>query len=207
MDKKTELINILRAELTLLTTEILQNIHQQDLNGLYKSSRKLYEKMAAINLISKQFGDENALNILKPEKKVNQKQDQTPDNRQDTEEKTTKTNQEKTNPYQKVNQMTFIPKEKPAEKPVENQRKPAKKTPVSGKKINIGLNDKIAFINNLFNGDKKAYTEVIDKLNSFDDYEAALSFIYKEIKPQYNHWEGKDEYEFRLIQLLELKFN
>jgi hypothetical protein len=203
MDKRTELLNILRAEMTLLTKEILQNIHQQDLNELYKSSRKLYEKMAAIHLIDKQFADDNAFNLLLNGQSNTSNETAVTEKPAEKEILNDKT--ENTNPYQKVNQMTFIPKDKPVEKSVENQTETT--IPVSGKKINIGLNDKIAFINNLFNGNEKAYNDVINRLNAFENYESALTYIYKEVKPNFNYWEGKDEYEFRLIQLLELKFN
>jgi hypothetical protein len=181
----------------------LQNIHQQDLNELYKSSRKLYEKMAAIHLIDKQFADDNAFNLLLNGQSNTSNETAVTEKPAEKEISNDKT--ENTNPYQKVNQMTFIPKDKPVEKSVENQTETT--IPVSGKKINIGLNDKIAFINNLFNGNEKAYNDVINRLNAFENYESALTYIYKEVKPNFNYWEGKDEYEFRLIQLLELKFN
>jgi hypothetical protein len=205
MDKKTELLNILKAELTLLTKEILQNIHQQDLDELYKASRKLYEKMAAINLIDKQFGEETAVNLLVSGATENKKTSETltsdnPVKKGINQEK----KQPENNPYQQVNRMNFIPKDKSV-KPTENSRSVS--TNPAGKKINIGLNDKIAFIQNLFEGDHEAYSKVIDKLNAFDSYEAALTYIYQDVKPMFNQWEGKDEYEFRLIQLLELKFN
>ena len=58
----------------------------------------------------------------------------------------------------------------------------------------------------MFKGDADTYTSFIDKLNAFDSYEDALQFINQEIKPLFDNWDGLDEYEFRLLQLLELKF-
>ena len=104
--------------------------------------------------------------------------------------------------------MHFVPKEEketsqPAQPPQSAQ--PVKSS-MRLKKMSIGLNDRISFIKHLFAGDSEYYSFVINKLNAFENYEDALRFINLEIKPQYNDWEGKDEYEFRLLQLLELKF-
>jgi hypothetical protein len=205
MDKRTELTNILRAELTLLTKEIMQNIHQQNLNELYKSTRKLYEKMAAIQVILKEFKDDELLGGFIPQK---QEVKQQSDSKQQKEFTPEKAQPKVENPYQKATQMSFVPKDK-KEQTFENKVEPkvVYSPKFSGKKMSIGLNDKISFINNLFNGSEPDYRQTIERLNAFDDYEAALRYLNVEVKPKYNHWEGKDEYEFRLIQLLELKFN
>ncbi len=43
----------------------------------------------------------------------------------------------------------------------------------------IKLNDKVGFIRELFNGDSQKYTQTIDKLNGFDDFEQAVEFLNK----------------------------
>ena len=72
--------------------------------------------------------------------------------------------------------------------------------------IVIGLNDKIAFIKHLFNGDGESYTRVISQLNSSASLEEANTLIQNAIKPDYNHWEGKEEYEERFLGIVERKF-
>jgi len=214
MTKRNELINILKAELTLLSQEILQNIHQKDTGDLYKSIRKLYEKMAAIHVLDKKIDNPDELIEL-----VSPNKEKTLDNKPDLEEKSSIIEEDKDdnpvekpeetgiirdNPYQQ--DIKFVPKQKET---VETDRvsTPVSRSSAPVKKMSIGLNDRIAFIKNLFEGDEQVYTQVIDNLNAFDDYESALKYIYTKVKPRYNNWEGKDEYEFRLIQLLELKFN
>ncbi|MBR9756849.1 MAG: hypothetical protein GYB39_02110 [Algicola sp.] len=73
--------------------------------------------------------------------------------------------------------------------------------------INIGLNDKIAFIKHLFNGDNKDYDRVLSQLNTASDFEEAHGLIQNMVKPDYNNWEGKEEFEARFMHIIESKFN
>ena len=45
--------------------------------------------------------------------------------------------------------------------------------PVGDLKRSIGINEKFAFMNELFGGNQKHYNEAIEKLNDFSDYDAA----------------------------------
>lgn len=72
--------------------------------------------------------------------------------------------------------------------------------------INIGLNDKIAFLNQLFSGDNKDYENVLAQLNSFKSLGEAEEFLAKEVKPNYNNWEGKTDLEERLMEILATRF-
>ncbi|WP_194766322.1 hypothetical protein [Tamlana sp. I1] len=73
--------------------------------------------------------------------------------------------------------------------------------------FNIGLNDKIAFIKHLFEGKSEDYDRVISQLNTMDSFENALNFIQNMVKPDYNNWVGKEEFEERFIAIIEAKFN
>ncbi|MEW4922174.1 hypothetical protein [Algibacter sp. 2305UL17-15] len=73
--------------------------------------------------------------------------------------------------------------------------------------LNIGLNDKIAFIKHLFDGNTSGYDRVISQLNTISSFEDATHFLETIVKPDYNNWEGKEEFEERLIQIIEAKFN
>lgn len=74
------------------------------------------------------------------------------------------------------------------------------------KGINIGLNDRIAFVKHLFDGSNEEYNRVVSQLSTFDTYEEALSFVENLVKPDYNHWENKEEYASRFLHLIEKKF-
>ncbi len=72
--------------------------------------------------------------------------------------------------------------------------------------IQIGLNDRIAFVKNLFDNDQNDFNRVISQLNTFKTEKEAKRFINKMIKPDYN-WSDKEEYENRLFEIIERKFS
>jgi len=71
--------------------------------------------------------------------------------------------------------------------------------------IQVGLNDRIAFVNHLFDGSQQDFNRVISQLNSFKTEKEAINFINEFVKPDYN-WSNKEEFEQRLINLIERKF-
>ncbi|WP_299883315.1 hypothetical protein [uncultured Lacinutrix sp.] len=73
--------------------------------------------------------------------------------------------------------------------------------------INIGLNDKLAFIKHLFDGKSEDYDRVISQLNTIESFDAADHFIKTKVKPDYNFWLQKEEYSERLMEIIESKFN
>lgn len=75
-----------------------------------------------------------------------------------------------------------------------------------GKTINIGLNDRIGFVKYLFGDSTEDYNRVLSQLNTFSTFEEAKDFIEEIIKPDYNNWEGADEFAENFIALVEKKF-
>lgn len=71
--------------------------------------------------------------------------------------------------------------------------------------LQVGLNDRIAFVKHLFEGNQEDFNRVLSQLNSFKNGNEAKDFINKMIKPDYN-WSEKQDYEERLINLIERKF-
>lgn len=72
--------------------------------------------------------------------------------------------------------------------------------------IQIGLNDRIAFVNNLFNFNQAEFNRVLSQLNTFKTQEEAIRFINSQVKPEYD-WSDKEDYEIRFISLIERKFS
>ncbi|TYB78667.1 hypothetical protein [Bizionia myxarmorum] len=92
---------------------------------------------------------------------------------------------------------------------------PVKKTDPEAKKslndklkrgIVIGLNDKIAFIKHLFDGEGDDYNRVLSQVNTFNSMDEVHNFISNMVKADYNNWEGKEVYETRFLSLIEHKF-
>ena len=75
------------------------------------------------------------------------------------------------------------------------------------KGIIIGLNDRIAFMNHLFANSSEDYNRVLSQLMTFDTFQEAKDFIENMVKPDYNNWEGKDEYAQRFMEIVEKKFS
>ena len=73
--------------------------------------------------------------------------------------------------------------------------------------LQIGLNDKIAFIKHLFDGKSEDYDRVISQINTTSNLEDAERLIQNIIKPDYNDWKGKEEYEERFMEIVQSKFN
>lgn len=71
----------------------------------------------------------------------------------------------------------------------------------------IGLNDRLAFVNHLFQNNNEDYDRVISQLNTMDSFEEISDFIQNIIKPDYSSWEDKGDYEIRFLEILQQKFN
>lgn len=75
------------------------------------------------------------------------------------------------------------------------------------KTISFGLNDRIGFEKKLFGGSSDDFNRVVSQLNTFDNFEEARSFVNDFVKPDYNNWEGAEEFETRFMEIVEKKFN
>lgn len=73
--------------------------------------------------------------------------------------------------------------------------------------INVGLNDRIAFEKRLFGGSSDDFNRVLSQLNTFESFDEAKGFIEDFVKPDYNNWDGKEEYETRFLEIVEKKFS
>ncbi len=74
-----------------------------------------------------------------------------------------------------------------------------------GARIQIGLNDRIAFVNNLFNFSHAEFNKVLTILNAKENETEARNYIHNTLKREYD-WKGKEEIEERFIFLVERKF-
>ncbi|WP_299259414.1 hypothetical protein [uncultured Aquimarina sp.] len=74
------------------------------------------------------------------------------------------------------------------------------------KGINIGLNDRLAFIKHLFDGSSTDYNRVLSQLNTLNSKSGARQFVKNMVKPDYNNWVGKEEYEERFMAIVTNKY-
>lgn len=73
--------------------------------------------------------------------------------------------------------------------------------------LTIGLNDKLAFVKHLFNGSTTDYERVLSQLNTLNSFTEASQFIKNLVKPDYNNWLNKEDYEIRFMEIIESKYN
>ena len=113
--------------------------------------------------------------------------------------------------FASVTNPVFIKKEEEKEQPASSKTIPDNSLPKNlndflGKGIQIGLNDRLAFIKNLFEGSAEDYQRVLSQVQTYSDWEEAQLFIQEMIKPDYNNWEGKEEFEKRFLKCIETNF-
>lgn len=102
------------------------------------------------------------------------------------------------------------PMETPVEKAVETSERTSPKTASLNDKlakgIEIDLNDRIAFVKHLFGNSNEDFNRVMNQLITYDNFFETKSFIDEMVKPDYNDWQGKEEYEERFMEIIEKKF-
>lgn len=99
----------------------------------------------------------------------------------------------------------FEPIEDAKKREEENEKK-SLNDKLKGQSLQIGLNDRLAFIKHLFEGKNEDYDRVISQINTTHSLGEARKLIFEMIKPDYNNWDGKEEYEERFIEIIEGKF-
>ncbi len=70
------------------------------------------------------------------------------------------------------------------------------------KNIAISLNDRLAFINNLFDGEVDDFENTIRYIFSQKEVDVVIEYITEIIKPYYNNWIEKEEYETRFMEII-----
>lgn len=224
MKKKLEL------ELIKIANEILELEGQQDINAMHSVSRKLYEKLTILKFVEDNFDevkpqiDDNAI-----EKKFEELANSFLDDNRNIPESNPHEEDIMIPGMETIKDMVKeMPKEESLEdllsgilpdpvfikrdaeilspteadvKLMNEQRKKSLNDKYRGT-INIGLNDRIAFVKHLFDGNNEDYNRVLSQLNSLSSENEKRTFINQMVKPDHNNWEGKEEFENRFLELI-----
>lgn len=110
--------------------------------------------------------------------------------------------------FERKNPELFPPstETKPAS-PTLKEYRPKSLNETANRGLNIGLNDRLAFIKHLFEGQAADYTRVLSQINTLENFGEAQRFIDENVKPDYNNWANKEEYSNRFMALVERSFN
>lgn len=94
-----------------------------------------------------------------------------------------------------------------AESKIQEDAKKTLNDKLKAKSLTFGLNDKLAFIKHLFDGNNEDFERVVSQVNTSLSFEEANNLIQTIIKPDYNYWDGKEEYEERFMEIIQGRFN
>ncbi len=224
----------LKEELRKLSTDIITARDMNEITDLYEAAKTLYEKLAVLKFIEDKLHDieidvsknviaakfekmANAVlneNSSVPESNPHQEdimipgidtiKDMVSEMPNDVAVDDVLSEFLSKPDYGKNDKELFMPP-----KETENTREAPKSLndKLSNKEIKVDLNNRLAFVKHLFNGSSEDYNRVLSQLGTIDTHERSISFINNMVKPDYNQWEGKEEYEERLLELIERKFS
>lgn len=223
----------LEIELMSIAHNILRLKGKEDVIAMHQESKKLYEKLTILRFIEEHFGDLKPL-VGKSEvvnkfeelaTKVLDRKTLVPENNPHEEDIITPgmdtiKDMVAEMPMQETlediladfrAEPSFVEREipKPAQgiKITEIKPKPVSLNQKLGRGLNVGLNDRIAFVKYLFNNSMEDYNRVISQLNTIQDENEAVNFVYQMVKPDYQNWEGKEAYEERFMEILRKRFS
>tara|TARA_R100001369_G_scaffold72185_1_gene100133 strand:+ start:7714 stop:8466 length:753 start_codon:yes stop_codon:yes gene_type:complete len=223
----------LKEELRKLSTEIITSRNLNDYSALYETARELYEKLAVLKYIEEKLNEveidvsKNAIaakfesmansvlsaNSSVPESNPHEEDIIIPGI--DTIKDMVSEMPGATTIDEVLSQFTnkpdlikndkdlFMPKE------VKTVKTPSTAQSVENgpkKVLKVDLNDRLAFVKHLFNNNMEDYNRVLSQLSTIDSEERSISFITNMVKPDYNNWEGKEDYEQRFMNVIARKF-
>ena len=222
----------LEQEVVQLAQKIINNpLFLKHSGLLLQEIRSIYEKLTILNFLEKNIKDEQEIKKLSQDiEKIYSQVENTKTENTEIHQETPKIHEEKNfekiDFSDKINQnvetknspflediLAQVPQDLVFEQKslINEQVKEPIKTLndkiVSNQNIQIGLNDKLAFIKHLFNGLSEDYTKALLVINQYHSEKECLQFIQQKIKPNYNNWLGKEEYEERFMSIVTKKFN
>ena len=226
----------LKEELIKLSTDIITSRDMNSIADMYEQSKNLYEKLAVLKFIDEKLSDieiDVSKNVIaaKFEKMANavlNANTGVPESNPHQEDiiahpgmdtiKDMVSEMSTESPVDDVltdflgkpdlmknDKELFMPtKEEVAKKEVFSKSLNDK---LNGKEIKVDLNNRLAFVKHLFDGSTSDYNRVLSQLGTIDSEERSVAFIVNMVKPDYNNWEGKEEYVERFMDLIERRFS
>lgn len=224
----------LKEELRKLSTDIITSRNLNEITDLYEAARGLYEKLAVLRFIDKELNDvevdvsksamatkfekmANAVlnaNSSVPESNPHSEDIMTPGIDTIKDMVSEMPNEVPVDEvlaefmakpeYVKNDKELFMPSK---ENGAKRETRPKSLNDRFGNtKIKVDLNDRLAFVKHLFKGSTEDFNRVISQLNTIDSEERSISFITNMVKPDYDHWVGKEEYEERFMTIIQRRF-
>ncbi|MFX0556168.1 hypothetical protein ACOCEA_05190 [Maribacter sp. CXY002] len=224
----------LREELIKMSTDIITSRDLVEITDLYEAAKNLYEKIAVLKFIEEELNDiqvDVSKNVIaekfeKMAKAVLNENTSVPESNPHDEDimipgmDTIKDMVSEMPSQENLEQVltafmgkpNLIKNDKEIFTPSKEdlkEKEPAVKSLNDrfGKKdLKVDLNNRLAFVKHLFNDSTEDYNRVLSQLNTIDTEERSIAFIKNMVKPDYDNWVGKEEYELRFMELIERRF-
>lgn len=214
-----------------MSTDIITSRNMNDLPALYEAAKNLYEKLAVLKFIEEELNDiqvdvsksviaekfeimANAVfrgNASVPENNPHQEDIIIPG--MDTIKDMVSEMPSNDNLEEVLNEFMGKPalmkNDKELFSPTGMEKEEVPKSlndRLSNKELKVDLNNRLAFVKHLFNGSTEDYNRVLSQLSTIHSEERSVAFITNMVKPDYNDWVGKEEYEFRFMELIARRF-
>ena len=225
----------LKAELVKMSTDIITSRNMNEITELYEAAKGLYEKIAVLKFIEEELNDiqvdvsknviaekfekmANAVlsaNSSVPESNPHEEDIITPG--MDTIKDMVSEMPNSDNLEEVLTEFMGKPDLMKNDKEIFMPRKGTRGAEVDvpkslndrfgNKDLKVDLNNRLAFVKHLFNNSTSDYNRVLSQLNTIDTEERSIAFIKNMVKPDYNNWKGKEEYEMRFMELIERRFS
>ena len=217
-----------------MSTDIITSSDINEIKELYEAARKLYEKIAVLKFIEEELNDIQVdvsksviaekfeqmagavlnANTAVPENNPHKEDIMIPgmDTIKDMVSEMPNSENLEGVIGEFMGQPDLMKNDKEFFMPSNETIKATQETPKSlndrlgNKDLKVDLNNRLAFVKHLFNDSTEDYNRVLSQLNTIDTEERSVSFIKNMVKPDYNNWEGKEEYEMRFMELIERRF-
>ena len=225
----------IKEELVRLSTDIITSRELTNLSELYVRARNLYEKLAVLKFIEEKLKDVEVdvskselgskfesiasavlnENKMVPETNPHEEDIITPgiDTIKDMVSEMPGGEELEEVLRRLLDKSEFVKNDKdivspnvPRELPKQAVAKSLNDT-LTARQISVGLNDRLAFVKHLFEGDAEAFNRILSQLNKIDSQNDSFEFIEKKVKPAFKQWAGKEEYEARFMLLIERRFS
>lgn len=224
----------LKEELVRLCASIIADDEMKELPALYEATRKLYEKMAVLNFIEEKLQDVEVdvsksevaskfetiasavlnENKLVPESNPHEEDIITPGidtikhmvsempGGEELEEVLARL----------IGREDFIKSDRDIVTPTPSDlaasaRVRSLNDTLTEKQLSIGLNDRLAFVKHLFNDSTEDFNRILSQINTLESLEKTREFIENMVKPEYQQWKGKEDYEARFMALIERRYS
>jgi len=109
--------------------------------------------------------------------------------------------------FEPVESLTFVKKEPHTTASNQEEKQKENINDHYSKTLKIDLNDRLSFVQHLFDQNLKEYERVLQQISSMTSWEEADYMLEHLVKKEYNNWEGKEAVAARFVAIIKTFFS